>query len=109
MHDQMKPRIDLHRIARLEVTRIQHFPAGGDRPKPFWQRDLIVYGDGGQFKIGLYSDTADGLLTCDERKEDADRAGEYADHLARERAEDPSFVPDVAEAVVNPEELADVL
>lgn len=59
--------LSYHQITRLELGRIQHFPAEDGRHQEFWKRDLIVKSGEESITIPLFSDCYSGLLTDDER------------------------------------------
>ncbi len=64
----VKPTIIFNNVTRLELTPVKFHEAG---TRKFWSRALILEGDDGlpgTFRLELFSDLLDGLLTPEERE-----------------------------------------
>ena len=64
--------LQIHSVAGIELGEIQHYPADKSDSGEFWIRKLrVTCGELDDNSIMLFSNTADGLLTPEEKAEEA--------------------------------------
>ena len=67
----MGAHLQIHSVVGMELGEVQHYPADKSSSGEFWTRKLIVTCGEEDSTITLFSNTPDGLLTEQERAEEA--------------------------------------